>query len=35
VITVTDTRTETSKPYTNPLNTAFLPVQDTSAFSCP
>jgi len=35
VITVTDTRTQTSKTYTNPLNTAFLPVQDTGAFSCP
>jgi hypothetical protein len=35
VITVTDTRTETSNSYTNPLNTAFLPLQDTSAFACP
>lgn len=36
VIRVTDTKTGTSKMYTNPLGRAFLPVQDTSAFqTCP
>lgn len=36
VITVTDTQTGLSKTYTNPQNTAFLPIQDTNAFStCP
>ena len=32
VITVIDTVTGAIKIYTNPLNTAFLPLQDTSAF---
>jgi hypothetical protein len=36
VMTVTDTQTNISKTYTNPANTTFLPIQDTSAFStCP
>jgi len=36
VITVTDTKTGAQKIYTNPQNTAFQPVQDTSAFAtCP
>jgi hypothetical protein len=36
VITVTDTATGQSKTYRNPQSTAFLPIQDTSAFStCP
>ncbi len=36
VMTVTDTQTNVSKTYTNPANTAFQPIQDTSAFStCP
>ena len=34
-VTVTDNRTGQSKQYTNPANTAALPVQDTAAFSCP
>ncbi|HZI67706.1 MAG TPA: hypothetical protein VFF17_14190 [Thermoanaerobaculia bacterium] len=35
-VTVTDTQTGTQKTYTNPLNTAAAPVQDTSAFAtCP
>ena len=33
-ITVTDTRTGTVKPYTNPDVQAFPPVQDTAAFPC-
>jgi bacillolysin len=32
VITVTDTLTGVAKTYTNPQNTAFVPVQDTGAF---
>ncbi|HZF10572.1 MAG TPA: PKD domain-containing protein [Thermoanaerobaculia bacterium] len=32
-ITVTDTATGTSKTYHNPQNTAFQPIQDTSAFA--
>jgi hypothetical protein len=35
VITVTDTETKATRTYTNPANTAFAPIQDTSAFSCP
>jgi hypothetical protein len=36
VLTVTDTRTGAVKNYTNPLNRAFQPVQDTGAFAtCP
>lgn len=36
VLTVTDTSTGMSKMYTNPANTTFEPIQDTSAFStCP
>jgi V8-like Glu-specific endopeptidase len=36
VITVRDTKNGTVKTYTNPSNTAFQPVQDTSAFAtCP
>ena len=35
-ITVTDMQTGAVKTYTNPQNTAFLPIQDTSAFDiCP
>lgn len=35
-ITVTDTKTGTVKTYNNPLNRAFPPIQDTSAFAtCP
>jgi hypothetical protein len=35
VITVTDTTNGAKKTYTNPLNTVFQPIQDTSAFPCP
>jgi len=35
VMTVTDTETGVQRVYTNPLGTAFLPLQDTAAFSCP
>jgi len=36
VLTVRDTVTGTVKTYTNSINTAFQPIQDTSAFSsCP
>jgi len=36
VITVTDTETGDIKTYVNPQNTAFQPIQDTSAFAtCP
>jgi hypothetical protein len=36
VLTVRDTKTGTTKFYTNPQNTAFQPVQDTGAFAtCP
>lgn len=36
VLTVTDTQTGAIKEYTNPLNRAFRPIQDTVAFStCP
>ncbi|HKV08210.1 MAG TPA: choice-of-anchor Q domain-containing protein [Thermoanaerobaculia bacterium] len=36
VLTVTDTKTNTVKEYTNPLNRAFRPIQDTVAFNtCP
>jgi streptogramin lyase len=36
VMTVTDTQTGLSRTYTNPQGTAFLPIQDTDAFStCP
>lgn len=35
-VTVTDTQTGATKTYSNPLNTAAAPVQDTSAFAtCP
>lgn len=35
-MTVTDTKTGRVKTYTNPLNTAFQPIQDTTAFAtCP
>jgi len=35
-ITVTDTQTDTVKTYSNPLGTAFQPIQDTRAFAtCP
>ncbi|HVR10027.1 MAG TPA: S53 family peptidase [Thermoanaerobaculia bacterium] len=34
-VTVTDNRTGQSKQYTNPANTAALPLQDTQAFTCP
>jgi len=36
VVTVRDTVTGNVKTYTNAINTAFQPIQDTSAFSsCP
>jgi pseudomonalisin len=36
VITVTDSQTGAFRTYTNPQSTAFLPIQDTAAFStCP
>ncbi len=35
VMTITDTETGAQRSYTNPLGTAFQPLQDTSAFSCP
>ena len=35
VMTVTDTHTGVQKIYANPLGTAFVPLQDTGAFSCP
>ncbi|HYK40983.1 MAG TPA: M4 family metallopeptidase [Thermoanaerobaculia bacterium] len=34
-MTVTDTQTGAVKTYTNPLNQAFQPLQDTAAFVCP
>jgi len=34
-ISVTDTLTGASKPYSNPVGTAFQPIQDTAAFPCP
>lgn len=34
-LTVTDILTGTTRVYTNPQGTAFAPIQDTSAFSCP
>ncbi len=35
VMTVTDTQTGAQRTYTNPRGTAFVPLQDTSAFACP
>lgn len=35
VMTVEDTETGARRVYTNPLGTAFQPIQDTSAFACP
>lgn len=36
VMTVTDTQANATKTYTNPANTPFQPIQDTSAFAtCP
>ncbi len=36
VLTIRDVKTGSTKTYTNPLNTAFQPVQDVSAFAtCP
>jgi hypothetical protein len=36
VLTVRDTQTGTSRSYTNPINTAFQPIQDTGALAtCP
>jgi hypothetical protein len=36
VMTVKDTQTNATRTYTNPQNTTFQPIQDTSAFStCP
>ena len=36
VTTVLDTKTGATKTYTNPPNTTFVPIQDTSAFgACP
>lgn len=32
-ISVTDTLTNTVRTYTNPINTAFQPIQDTAAFA--
>jgi len=34
-ISVTDTLTGTSKPYSNAVGSAFQPIQDTAAFPCP
>ena len=34
-ITATDIVTGTTRVYTNPQGTAFAPIQDTSAFTCP
>jgi len=34
VMTVTDTQTGAIQVYTNPANTPFEPIQDTSAFAC-
>jgi hypothetical protein len=35
-LTITDTFTGVVRTYTNPQNTAFQPIQDTSAFAtCP
>jgi hypothetical protein len=34
-MTVVDTLTGAFQTYTNPLGTAFQPIQDTSAFACP
>ena len=34
-MTVTDTQTGAQKTYSNPRGTAFVPLQDTSAFACP
>ena len=34
-ISVTDMVSRVTKTYTNPANTVFQPVQDTSAFACP
>ena len=35
-LTVVDTKTNTTKTYTNPVNRAFVPIQDTNAFAtCP
>ena len=35
-LTYTDTKTGTTRPYTNPLGSPFQPIQDTAAFStCP
>jgi virginiamycin B lyase len=34
-ITVTDTLTGASKPYSNAVGAAFPPIQDTAAFPCP
>jgi len=34
-LSVTDIVTGTTKGYTNPQGTAFAPIQDTSAFTCP
>jgi len=35
VITVTDMQTKAVRTYSNPANTPFEPIQDTSAFDCP
>jgi hypothetical protein len=36
VLTIVDTKTGTTKTYTNPIDTAFQPIQDTGAFAtCP
>lgn len=35
VMKVTDTASGQTRTYTNPNGTAFLPIQDTSAFACP
>jgi hypothetical protein len=33
-LTYTDTANQSQKVYTNPVNTAFQPIQDTTAFPC-
>jgi hypothetical protein len=34
-LTVTDTVTGVTRSYENPSGTAFVPIQDTNAFTCP
>jgi hypothetical protein len=35
VLTITDTQTGSSRTYTNPIDTAYQPIQDTAALPCP